>query len=93
MPFFMVDKKGSVVGRNIWDYTMFNNGSEDCYSPVPEADQVRMNACGKDKHTAMDCVLGFSQIYVDDGTAELLSTITSFGVFKPKVARRYETRT
>ena len=43
-----------------------------------------MNACGKEYHTVVDCVWGFSQVSVDDETAELLSTITPFGVFKSK---------
>ena len=80
----MVDKKGSLIGRKVGDFTLFNKVSEDYYYPAPEADQVLMNACGKLYHTLMDCVWGFSQISVDEQTEVLLSTITPFGVYKTK---------
>ena len=83
-PVFMVDKKGSAIGRRVGDYTGLNKVTEDYYHPPPEADQVLMNACGKSFHTVFDCVWGFSQIDTDDATSELLATITPFGVYKAK---------
>ena len=55
-PTFMVDKKGSSIGRRVGDYTMLNKATEDYYHPPLEADQVLMNACGKAFHTVLDCV-------------------------------------
>ena len=63
---------------------MFNKVSEDYYYPAPEADQVLMDACGKEYHSLFDCVWGFEQIDVDDETAELLSVITPFGTYRSK---------
>ena len=83
-PVFLVDKKGSLLGRRVGAFTLFNKVSEDYYYPAPEADDVLMRACGKEYHSVFDCVWGFSQLDVDDETAENLSTITPFGVFKTK---------
>ena len=83
-PVFVVDKKGSLIGRKVGDFRGLNNVTEDYYYPAPEADTCLMEACGKKYHTLFDCVWGFEQIDVDDATAELLSTITPFGTFKSK---------
>ena len=83
-PVFIVDKKGSLIGRKVGDYTMFNKATEDYYYPAPEADQVLMDACGKELHSVFDCVWGFEQIDVDEETAEICSTMTPFGIFKSK---------
>ena len=63
---------------------MFNKVTEDYYYPAPEADQVLMDACGKELHSVFDCVWGFEQIDVDEETAEICSTMTPFGIFKSK---------
>ena len=83
-PVFVVDKKGSLIGRKVGDFTMFNKVTEDYYYPAPEADRVLMDACGKSFHSLFDCVWGFEQIDTDDYTAEITSTVTPFGVFKSK---------
>ena len=83
-PVFIVDKKGSVIGRRVGDFTLFNKVTEDYYYPAPEADQILMRACGQQFHTTMDCVWGFSQLDVDEETSAILSTITPFGVYKTK---------
>ena len=83
-PVFIVDKKGSLIGRKVGDFTLFNQVSEDYYHPAPEADKVLLDACGKEVHSVFDCVWGFEQIDLDDPTSEILSTITPFGTFKSK---------
>ena len=83
-PVFVVDKKGSLIGRKVGDFRQLNLSTEDYYYPAPEADTVLMDACGKEFHSLFDCVWGFEQIDVDDETAEILSTITPFGIFKSK---------
>ena len=83
-PVFMVDKKGSLIGRKVGDFTQLNKVTEDYYYPAPEADSVLMEACGKRYHSLLDCVWGFEQIDVDAPTSELLATITPFGTFKSK---------
>ena len=71
-PVFIVDKKGSVIGRRVGDFTLFNKVTEDYYYPAPEADQILMRACGQQFHTTMDCVWGFSQLDVDEETSACL---------------------
>ena len=83
-PVIVVDKKGSLIGRKVGDYQMFNKVTVDYYYPAPEADMVLMEACGKDKHTLLDCVWGFEQIDLDEASQEICSTITPFGVWKTK---------
>ena len=83
-PVFIVDKKGSLIGRKVGDFRNLNMATEDYYYPAPEADSVLMEACGKKFHSLFDCVWGFEQIDVDKPTSELLSTITPFGTFKSK---------
>ena len=57
-PVLLVDKKESLIGRKVGDFTTFYNVSENYYYPAPEADQVLMDACGKLYHSLFDC-LGF----------------------------------
>ena len=83
-PVFIVDKKGSLIGRKVGDFRSLNENTEDYFYPAPEADTCLMEACGKCYHSLFDCVWGFEQIDVDGPTAELLSTITPFGTFKSK---------
>ena len=80
----MVDKKGSLIGRKVGDFRELNQQTEDYYYPAPEADTVLSEACGKDFQSIFDCVWGFEQIDNDEETAELCSTVTSFGVYKSK---------
>ena len=83
-PVFVVDKKGSLIGRKVGDFRLLNQVTEDYYYPAPEADSVLMEACGKRYHSLFDCVWGFEQIDVDDKSAELLSTLTPLGIFKSR---------
>ena len=80
----MVDKKGSLIGRKVGDFRELNLNTEDYYYPAPDAEAVLQDACGKDYQTTLDCVWGFEQIDTDESTAELCSTVTSFGVYKSK---------
>ena len=61
-----------------------NLNTEDYYYPAPDAEAVLQDACGKEYQTTLDCVWGFEQIDTDESTAELCSTVTSFGVYKSK---------
>ena len=55
----MVDKKGSLIGRKVGDFRMFNKVTMDYHHPAPEADAVLLEAIGKKYHTTFDCVWGF----------------------------------
>ena len=81
-PTFIVDKKGSLIGRRVGDYTQWNDLSEEYYYPAPDAEAVLMRATGRKFHSTLDCVWGFSVIENDEETARLLSIITHIGVFK-----------
>jgi len=83
-PTFIVEKKGSYLGRRVGDYTQFNALTEDYFYPAPDGEAVLMRATGRKFHTTMDCVWGFSVMECDEETARLLSVITPFGVFKVK---------
>ena len=83
-PCIMVDKKGSLIGRKVGDFRMFNKVTMDYHYPAPEADAVLLEATGKKYHTTFDCVWGFEQISLDKHTQEICSTITPFGCYKSK---------
>ena len=55
-PVFIVDKKGSLLGRKVGHFGAFNKVTEDYYYPAPEAESVLMEACGKALHTLFDCL-------------------------------------
>ena len=80
----MVEKKGSLIGRKVGDFSLFNEATEEYYYPSPEADKVLSDACGYELHSLFDCVWGFEQIDLDEPTSELCSTLTPFGVYKSK---------
>ena len=61
-PVFIVDKKGSLIGRKVGYFTLFNKVTEDYYYPAPDADKVLSEACGYELHSLLDCVWGFEQI-------------------------------
>ena len=62
VPTFIVDKKGSLLGRRVGDYPDFNALTEEYYWPAPDAEATLMKATGKQFHTTLDCVWGFSVI-------------------------------
>ena len=84
VPTFIVDKKGSLIGRRVGDYTVFNMVTEDYFWPAPDGDAVLMRATGRKYHSTLDCVWGFSIIEVDEETSRFLSVITHQGVFRVK---------
>ena len=84
-PVFVVDKKGSLIGRKVGDFTLFSKVTEDYYYPAPDADKVLSEACGYEVHSLLDCVWGFEQTDNDEETSVLCSTITPiWGVFTSK---------
>ena len=83
-PVFIVDKKGSLIGRKVGAYQFLNEGTEDYYHPAADADAILKRAAGRRYHTVADCVWGFSGLDTDDETALLLAQITHLGVFKVK---------
>ena len=83
-PVFIVDKKGSLIGRRVGDFTLFNQHTEDYYYPAPDADDALTRATGKKWLNLLDCVGGFEQVDTDESTSELCSTLTPFGTFKSK---------
>ena len=83
-PCFIVEKKGSLIGRKVGDFQMFNQLTEDYYYPAPDAEAVLLEACGQKFHSLFDCVWGFEQIDLYEESSVLCSTITPFGVYRPK---------
>ena len=83
-PCFIVEKKGSLIGRKVGDFQMFNQLTEDYYYPAPDAEATLLEACGHKFHSLFDCVWGFEQIDLDEESSVLCSTITPFGVYRPK---------
>ena len=81
-PTFMVDKKGSLIGRRVGAYMDFNAATEDYFFPAPEAEAVLMRATGRARHTSCDCVWGFSIMETTEETALALSVISPFGIHK-----------
>ncbi len=59
VPTFIVDKKGSLLGRRVGDYTDFNLLTEDYFWPAPDGEAVLSRATGKKHHSTLDCVWGF----------------------------------
>ena len=55
-PVFIVEKKGSLLGRMVGDFSTFNKNTEDYFWPAPDAEAVMMRAIGKEFHTTLDCV-------------------------------------
>ena len=47
----MVDKKGSLLGRKVGDFTLVNKVTEDYAYPAPDADEILSRACGNNFHT------------------------------------------
>lgn len=80
-PVFVVDKKGSLIGRKVGAYQYLNEGTVDYYHPAPDADRVFGKATGREFHTLLDCVWGFSGLDVDEETSLVLAIITHVGVF------------
>ena len=81
VPTFIVEKKGSRIGRRVGGYTLFNSVTEDYFWPAPDGEAVLMRATGRALHTTLDSVWGFSIIEADEETSRLLSIITHQGVF------------
>ena len=84
VPTFIVEKKGSRIGRRVGGYTLFNSVTEDYFWPAPDGEAVLMRAIGRALHTTLDSVLGFSIIEADEETSRLLTIITHPGVFSVK---------
>ena len=82
-PAFLVERKGSLLGRLVGDYTTFNKETEDFFWPAPDADAVMMRATGKKFHTTMDCVWGYSGVEADEDTARNQAIIVHCGIFIP----------
>ena len=57
-PVFIVERKGSLLGRMVGDYTCYNKATEDVCWPAPDAESVLQRAMGKSYHTTLDCVWG-----------------------------------
>ena len=83
-PTFVVDKKGSLVGRRVGDFRELNQNTEEYYYPAPDAEAILSRATGQKFHSTLDCVWGFSGLACDEDTSLLLSVITPAGVFKTK---------
>lgn len=83
-PVFMVDKKGSLIGRRVGAYQFLNEGSLDYYHPAPDADAILVRATGRAFHSVLDCVWGFSGLDTDEETSLLCAIITHCGAFKTK---------
>ena len=81
VPVFMVDKKGSLLGRMVGAYQYINPHTEVYFHPAPDATLIFQEACGNEYHTTLDCVWGFSGVDCDSETALLLSIICHLGVF------------
>ena len=81
VPVFMVDKKGSLLGRMVGAYQYLNPHTEDYFHPAPDASAIFSEACGHTTHSTLDCVWGFSGVDTDDETALLLSIICHLGVY------------
>ena len=83
-PTFVVDKKGSLIGRRVGDFRELNQNTEEYYYPAPDAEAILNRATGQQFHSTLDCVWGFSGLACDEDTSLLLSVITPAGVFKTK---------
>ena len=77
--FFVVDKKGCLIGRKAGPYQYLNKGAVDYYHLAPDADKIVGKATGREFHTLLDCVWGFSGLDVDEETSLVLAVITHVG--------------
>ncbi|CAK0890458.1 unnamed protein product, partial [Prorocentrum cordatum] len=57
-PAFMADRKGSLLGRMVGDYTCYNKATEDVFWPAPDAESVLQRAMGKGCHTRLSIAFG-----------------------------------
>ena len=52
VPVFMVDKKGSLLGRMVGAYQYINPHTEDYFHPAPDATTIFQEACGNVRKTS-----------------------------------------
>ena len=85
-PSFVVDQEGKgVLGRPVRDYRYPNSQTLDTMWPSPDANAVLARAQRGAIHSTLDCVWGFTQLPIDEETAELLQLICRRGVLRPTV--------
>ena len=58
---------------------------EETYSPSPNSSAVLNRAQRGAIHTTLDCIWGFTQIGIDDKTADILQLVCRRGILRPKV--------
>ncbi len=79
-PAFIVNKKNDVLGRVVVDYTQVNTRTEEHASIAPDGARILEKAAGKNLHTVLDLVWGFSQFPIDDDTRDALTICSSRGL-------------
>ena len=85
-PSFVVDQVGKgLLGRPVRDYRYVNSQTADAPWPSANANACLQRAQRGAIHSTLDAVWGFSQLEVDESTAELLQTVARRGILRPRV--------
>ena len=81
-PVFVVDQDAKgLLGRMVCAYGPVNKNLEISTFPSADPEAAFNQAAGKDHHTTIDAIWGYTQLMVDEATSKILTVVVRSGLY------------